>query len=354
MQLRSSAGSIQKLGANRYKVVVTYGFDARTGKQHRKCKTIRGSRREAELIKAQMMLSDEPSDVTLGEYTQIYLDDAKLRVRDYTFTGYERAAKKIFDSTLQYVKLSALNERTVRLWLDEQQTIGGKETAYKILRQVLRHARRAHYVPYVVTDSIDCPKPKERPKDTIAAEEIHNYLAAVAGTEIEAGVIISLAVGLRRSEVCALSWEDITEDGRVSVTKSLHETKGGGLKFEDTKTKKSNRVVYLPEWALKRINEIRRTSSGEWVCMYDGELIHPDYFSNLWRRYCKKKSLRPIQLKNLRHSCGTILVREAQLPISDVSQLLGHTSTRTTENFYVQPSEVSAKRTAKAWDTLGI
>ena len=103
------------------------------------------------------------------------------------------------------------------------------------------------------------------------------------------------------------------------------------------------------------IQELQKSSQGEYVCMHAGEIMHPDYFSHLWARYIKRAGLPPhIQLKNLRHSCGTILVRKAGVALADVQELLGHESLHTTETFYVQSSEISKKRTAKAWDSLNI
>ncbi len=357
--MRSSAGSIQKLGPSRYKVVVTYGFDPVTGKQRRKSKTVRGSRRDAETAKARMLLDNSGlSDVKVGEYADVYLRAAEQRVRPTTYYGYLRAAQKVKDAPFANVRLCDLEKREdlVVEWLNAEKTLGAKQDAYKILRQMLHHAKKARLINVAVTDYVECPKGKPKPKETIPADRIGDYLKAVEGTEIEAGIVISLAVGTRRSEVCALRWDDVDAEGRVTIDKTLHEnhTGAGGVYFDKTKTVNSERTVFLPEWARGRIGKLREGAQGEYVCMHGGEVMHPDYFSTLWRRHVKRAGLPPIQLKNLRHSCGTILVREAGAPLADVQELLGHASLRTTEKFYVQHSDVSKRRTAKAWDALGV
>ena len=357
--MRSSAGSIKKLGYNHYKVTVTYGFDPQTGKQRRRSKTVRGSKREAECVRASMLLDNSTlSTVRVGEYIDIYLQAAKERVRPATYYGYVRYAEKLRYAPFVNLKLCDLDKREdlVIKWLNEEKTLGAKQDAYKILRQMLHHAKKARLISVCVTDYIDFPKSAPKPKKTISTDKVGDYLRAVAGTEIEAGIIISLAVGTRRSEVCALAWADIDASGRITINKTLHEdhTGEGGVYFDKTKTFKSTRAVYLPAWAHERIEQLRAAAVGEYVCMYNGEIMHPDYFSRLWARCIKRANLEHIQLKNLRHSCGTILVREAGASLADVQELLGHESLHTTETFYVQSSDVSKKRTAAAWDNLNL
>lgn len=66
----------------------------------------------------------------------------------------------------------------------------------------------------------------------------------------------------------------------------------------------------------------------------------------------KEKDLPKILVKNLRHSCGTMLIREAEASITDVQQLLGHTSYHTTETFYIQKSDKASRRVASAMSKI--
>lgn len=351
---RRSVGSIRERGHNVWQISLTVGFDPATGRQKRRAKTIRGTKRQAELELSKMLGGEEPSKLTVGQCLEEYLADIKDTVREYTFVGYERNAKKLRESNLASLKISQLanKERAIKEYLNNETTAGGRQSAYKILRQVCNYAKKHHYLNTSPMDYIEEPKPDAREIKTIESKDIEAYLNAVKGTEIEAGIIINLACGLRRSEVCALEWSDIDKDGRVSINKSLHERKGGGLYFDKTKTAKSTREVILPLWAKDLLKPLRNRT--KYVCEHNGELMHPDYFSRQWRRLVKRAGLPAIKLKDLRHSTGTILAREAGLPIADVQQLLGHTSTRTTERFYIQTSEVSAKRTANAWGEFKI
>lgn len=77
--------------------------------------------------------------------------------------------------------------------------------------------------------------------------------------------------------------------------------------------------------------------------------MRPDHFSRVWRKITASAGLKHVQVKNLRHTCGTILIRELGASVADVAELLGHSTTSTTEKFYLQQSDASKKRVSKMW-----
>jgi integrase len=159
--MRSSAGSITKVDTNRWRVRVTLGYNPKTGKQKRVSKTVRGSRRDAERVRAEMLLSDEGGEkFTLGSYTELYLDSKRESIRADTWDGYRKDANKILNSDIAYMRLKDVekNEKKIREWLNNETTFGGYENAYKILRQILQHEKRNHLIKVCVTDFIDPPK----------------------------------------------------------------------------------------------------------------------------------------------------------------------------------------------------
>lgn len=359
--MRSAAGSIEKLGNGRWKIYINYGYDPRTGRRKRKCKTIRGSRRDAELLKSQMLLDDSAlGKMRLGEYAQIYLECKKDKVRPVTLNGYRKNVDQLMDSDLAFIKIAEVekHEQQVREWIYEPKTAGAQMNRYATLRQILRQAKRKNLIRCCVTDFIDPPKSETPEKETITSETLPAYLAAVRGLCIEAGILVMLGCGLRRSEALGLRWDDIQWEqgegyyGRFEIVRGCYTAKGGGVYFDEPKTSKSRREILMPEWVGSRLHEIYKESHGEYLCEDEEGLICPDRFTKRWIRTLKNNGLPKILIKNLRHSCGTMLVREACVPVSDVQQLLGHTSYHTTETFYVQKSEVSSHRVANAMSDL--
>ena len=116
--MRSSAGSITKVDKNRWRIRVTLGYNPKTGKQKRIPKTIRGSKRDAERVKAQLLTTEDfGTEYTLGSYVEIYLDAKRESVRADTLSGYEKDAQKILKSDIAFLKLKDVekNEKKIRV-----------------------------------------------------------------------------------------------------------------------------------------------------------------------------------------------------------------------------------------------
>ena len=356
--MRSSAGSITKLDNNRWRIRVTGGFDPKTGKPRRISKTIRGSKRDAERIKASLLTADHPElskNVRVCDVALEYLEQKKGTIREPTWQEYERLAQEVLCAPFANLAIARLEtqEKAVREWLYSFSAPWTRKSEYKFLRQMLNYAKKQHYITVSVLDYIPEPKTERKEIETISRDDMQAYLDAVKGTDIEAGILVMLYMGLRRSEALALKWADVTLDDEptLRIERSIRELKGGGVVFNEPKTAKSKRVDFIPAPCASRLAEIRRANKKDvWLCQFENDVMRPDYFSRSWRAYIKKAGLKPVAVKNLRHSCGTILVRELGVGLSDVAELLGHSTTRTTEQFYLQSSNTSKKRTAEAWN----
>lgn len=68
----------------------------------------------------------------------------------------------------------------------------------------------------------------------------------------------------------------------------------------------------------------------DYVClMENGELMKPGYLSQTFSKVLEENNLRHIRLHDLRHSCGTLLVRNS-VPLKDIQIWLGHSNFQTT------------------------
>ena len=353
--MRSSAGSIINLGDGRWRIIVSNGYSPVTGKRQRLTKVVRGTKRTAEFERSKMLLQAGSGAVAEGvsvsELVTLYLEHVQTKVKLPTYTEYERLCSYI--QTSQFSKLQAKDlykhENRVREWLAGFDAVNTRVAEYKQLRQVMNWAKRKHIIEINVCDFIDVPKTERKEIATVTLEDLPRYLQAVRDTEIEAGVLLMLYCGLRRSEAVARRWEDVEfmEDiARITVNTSIRELKGGGVDIGECKTEKSRRIVIAPPDCANRLKEIKQ---GVWICEFNCDVMRPNYFGKRWREIVKSCDLPYIPIKNLRHSCGTMLIRELGASVADVAELLGHTTMKTTEAYYLQASEVSKLRVAEMW-----
>jgi integrase len=157
-------------------------------------------------------------------------------------------------------------------------------------------------------------------------------------------ILLSLATGARRGEVCALCWRHVDLDrGHIRVIESLKQTSCGIVRGP-TKSSKS-RVVTLPASTIEELRGWRREQAEQLlrlglrqgpdtpVCTQpDGSPIGPDVLTRFFRRIAKRLGL-PIRLHSLRHTHATALLLAGVHP-KVAQERLGHSSIAITMNVY--------------------
>lgn len=359
----------------RWKIRVSIGYDRTTGKRIRPSERVEGT--ESDAIRRALQIAAEygvikTTDLTVSEFFGLmYLPWAQGRVRKGSYDGGSRDRNSIARETYRnyeqvvatyivplfgHIGLADLKPYYVEMKLAGIERLGARRNVYKTLRQGYRRAVKWQLVSFVVTDAVAEPKPDPAAKPTVKSDGIWEYIDAFdneADRDVQLAVAIGFGVGLRRSEVLAIDKDEIdwsvdSEDalGAVRVWRSYHFRKGVGW-FEPPKSFSSARTVHFPRW-LGELIRPHAEGSGP-LLEHGGERTRPDRITKRWEAVTRAAGL-PVEMpfKNTRHSCGTMLVREDGLPISDVQQLLGHSTPVITDEYYVQKGTESTERAAAA------
>src|SRR3954470_5799534 len=116
--------------------------------------------------------------------------------------------------------------------------------------------QRGH-VPRNVAALVD--PPAQGPSDIATAldlGEARAVLEAAATVRNSARWTVALALGLRQSEALALQWKDVDLlNNTLTVRRSIHRVRGGGLIYEEPKSRRSHRTLALP---LPLVAELHR------------------------------------------------------------------------------------------------
>lgn len=139
--------------------------------------------------------------------------------------------------------------------------------------------------------------------------------------------------GMRRSECCGLKWSDF--DGTSLVLKRGLDTFGN---VTNMKTRSSHRKIELMQFVCDVLSSCVRYS--DYICHAENnDILLPDTLTKVFKKFILKNNslndyqLPVIQLKNLRHSLATnLLLNDVNVKV--VSELLGHSKTSTTQDFY--------------------
>lgn len=355
--MRSANGGISKRGDNLWEVSIELPRDLETGKRRRQSKTVRGSRKKAEQVRAEMLIRQgisTDSTITVDEYfTKFYLPYVKDKCRQSTANGYESHYDNQIKPYIGSMRVSEINAIILEEVLLKQKTNSAKFEAFKLLRQMLNRAYKLDFISSNPIQKIDPPKKDEYTPEVLTKEETLIYIEHFKGTTIYPAVLVAIGAGLRRSEIVALDWRDISSDGAITIDNAITAVHGKPVD-DKPKTQFSDRVVYLPKTITDKLNELRPEEENVPILIdISGERMNPDRLTKLYTRHVNKLdgSVKKVTLKNLRHSSLT-LAYESGVDILSVSRRAGHSSIAITSKYYVRPNKDVDRAAASSLDTF--
>ena len=177
-------------------------------------------------------------------------------------------------------------------------------------------------------------------------DEIRSFLKSTRDDRLHAMFVVMALLGLRRSEVLGLRWEDVDlEAGTLQVRRGLHRIEGR-LQVMETKTARSRRTIPLPGPVLASLRAHllaqerehadlgeRWPESGFVFTTPIGTPIDPDNCGKVVRAAMKSAGVRVVRLHDLRHGCVSVLLGLG-VPPRTVMEIAGHTALEMTMNVY--------------------
>lgn len=160
-------------------------------------------------------------------------------------------------------------------------------------------------------------------------------------------VMLLIYSGMRRGELCGLTWNDIDFDNNLlHISKSNQYLSGKGIFEKETKTSSSERVIKLPSdmflllkdyksWHEQERIKIgdRWEDSGKVFTQDNGKPIHPDSITEWVKKFTEKNDLPKFTPHSLRHTNATLLIMSG-IPVKVVSARLGHADQNVTNAIY--------------------
>lgn len=273
---------------------------------------------------------------------------------------------------IYHLPMDSITAKTLQSIYNEMAKNGAPVSEIKTIHKIMKK-----FYSYISLENLgrDVTAPLKIPKEKVNAankditvwtdEEINTILGSFdkADNRFRHRFLIVLAyyTGCRKSELLALTYDDITEDG-VRITKTLAEVSDGLVNGKmkthvaatDPKTKNSIRTIPVDPVVMEelkihkkwhkaeqlkngyRSNYIFTTDSGEF---YNNKNLDVAIF-----RYYKKIGVEPKTMHTYRHTYASNLCKLGA-PMKDVCELLGHESIETTAKYYVAAAKESKRNT---------
>jgi integrase len=326
------AGQIIKRGDRTWLVRIFVGRDGK-GKRRYLNKTIKGNKKDAEayLNKTLAEISTdtfvEPSSITLDEYFDKWLQAAaRPRVSERTADGYADLLRRYVSEPLGHKRLNKLQP------LDIQRVYGGMlarglsarviRHTHSALHNALKQAMKWGLIARNPSDLVELPKVPHKERRVLSPDEAVRFLE-VSHTAAH-GLIFEFALltGMRPEEYLALKWADIDFERSTSTVRRALVRHKGSWSFQEPKTARSRRTIFLPAQLLHRLAAHKRQQAAQrlqlgslWQThdlVFCSETGTPLSIPNLTYRYFRpileKAELPRLRLYDLRHTCATLLL----------------------------------------------
>jgi integrase/recombinase XerD len=184
------------------------------------------------------------------------------------------------------------------------------------------------------------PKGEKKLPNVLSKEEVKLILGALSNIKHKTMLSLIYSCGLRRSELLKLKPSEIDSKRNIIIIRAA---KG-----------KKDRIVPLSDKILEMLREYYKMHKPK-TWLFEGQNENQPYdersLSNVLKQALAKTNIKkPVSLHWLRHSYATHLL-EAGTDLRYIQEILGHSSSRTTE-IYTHVSTQSIQKIISPFDTL--
>lgn len=339
-----------------YYVTFNYGIDV-NGKRVKKTKTYDTHIAAAQALQIFEMKKARheiviPTELTVGMWLERWLTEVvePNRARSTTY-GYRNMIKNHIGPALGKIVLQELTPQQIQSYYLNMRGQGlSGNTVHKhhqLLFTALDCAVRQEVLSRNPARRVEAPA-KEAPKHTFyTTEQLRMLFRAVRGVPLEPAVKLAGYLGLRRSEICGLKWENVDlENGTIAIC-AARTTVGGVTINKEPKTNSSVRTLGIAGLSdleemlrsMKAGQEERRrlkpryNPEGFVLVHSNGQPYSPDYVSGWFTKFVQENGLPYLTLHGLRHSFASA-ANELHIPMFKISKALGHSNTSVTSQVY--------------------
>ncbi|MCL2630386.1 MAG: site-specific integrase [Firmicutes bacterium] len=304
--------------------------------------------------------------MTVGGYLDTWLDTVikgSVRYSTYTsYNGYINNHIKRFMGGDILAETKTANVQGLVAKLVEEGRIGARTIGIIIgmLKNALGYAEEYELIMKNPCRKIRLPKVEEDEVEIFDDNEQTRIEKAVfkSGDNRYYGALLTLYTGVRIGELCALKWCNVDFANKcLYIKKSLNRTARNDDSGKKTimaecepKTKKSKRIIQLPDFILKLLRKLKSESSSDYVLsMKSGKYVHPRTMQTLHKKLLLKAGVSYNNFHVLRHTFATRASENTDA--KTVSDTLGHTNTMITVNRYMHSQREQKQRMMNGLNT---
>lgn len=347
---RAAWGSLTKVDDGTWRI--RFWGKGPDGQYRRRSCTVRGTRKDAERRRAELMLahSDDAPCPTVGDVWRSYaLPDMERRIESgdlalSTSKQYRSAWNAHVAPVWGSVQCDAVRPLAVQQWLYDL-PLNAATQGLKILRMLLDYAVRYELVTHNVAREKYLMPSKSTVQGHSAAiwslDELGAMWQYVYGEWWEAAFLLAGFGGMRVGEALGVRSEDVSatiingvDIAMVSVQRQV--AKEGVT--DQLKTEHSRRTVAIPGRAGSRIAQLASERDGWLTGDGFGGPTKRNRLMYAWNAMLDAAKMEHVPFRNLRNSWQTNMRWQMKLPPYIIEPILGHVGQGVTGQYYDRPS----------------
>ena len=314
------------------------------GERQQKFKRGFATKREAQAWEREFLMQKQ-ADVNMAfeSFVALYEKDVKPKLKLNTWLSKEHIIKKKILPYFKNRKLSEITARDVIDWQNEIRTLTnskGKpyspdylENIHTQLSCIFNHAIK-YYGLQVNPASKAGGMGDEQPREMLfwTKEEYLKFSEAMMDKPLSHYAFEMLYwCGIREGELLALNPEDFDFEAQtVRINKSYQRIKGQDV-ITTPKTKKSNRVIQMPDFLCDEMQDYLKQLYG---AEPDSRLfpVSKHYLKHEMERGCKETGVKKIRVHDIRHSHVSLLIDMGFSALA-IADRVGHESVHITYRY---------------------
>lgn len=307
--------------------------------------------------------------MTVEKWMRSWLETDLLgRIKASSYLTYQNQMNRHILPCLGRMQMASITPEMVHSFLECLQAKGLGENTVRGIYRLLSAAMRAALDDGIISKNPCrkiCVKRGERVQQRVFSREEQKKVEKTLSQGEDLTALFAMYTGLRLGEICGLRWSDINwENGTATVCRTVQRLKrmdtdkclkcGGAktyLMIGSPKSPSSCRTIPIPTFLLKRLEiQKKQRSAAQLTTGYIfGTGMRAADPRTIQRRFAgvvRRLEIPDAHFHTLRHSYATRLL-EMGVDVKTVSQLLGHSSAKTTLDCYAH-SLLDQQRSAVA------
>lgn len=280
-----------------------------------------------------------------------------------TLRHYEADARAI-DRYIGKMPISKLRIPDVSSWVGKMMEDGLAPRTiakpFKLLNQSLEYAIACDIITKNPCKYVKIPSLPRKDVNVLTYAERTRMLdlayGLISNPQLRFAIILALTTGMRRSEICALRWSDLSDDCSINVNRTLALTNSGLVEKEPKTTAGIRNIPLIPAVYnhLKSLEKEKQVDAAPLNVPFgdpyilgtagvDSKPYQPNRFTREFKMFADMNGF-DVCIHDLRHNFATFALSSGVDPRT-VAAILGHANVAVMFNFYAEVDE-EAKRKA--------